>query len=177
MPDIDPSKPQINDPELEAELIRVLSIVGPMGKLDVIPAVLPTISMGNIVQQTVEVRSPAFRTTDIFSTGLQTGQAGGTLLADTGPLADGIFDVRLASTSQTSIGLQNHRIEMRNAANTASLAFWTHLMGVFTSGARPLFNYTLALEFAINERLRIVQVVTNPAGQAAEATIFARRRI
>ena len=173
MGEIDPTKPQVNDPEVEAELIRVLSIVGPLGKLDVIPAVLPIISMGNVVQQTVEVRSPNFRSTDIFSAGIVTGGAAGTVHADTTALQAGTYDMIYVISPTATTGPE-WQVQHRNAANAANLAQVRHIT---VPGATAPIIMTLAYEFALNERLRILNGLVMAGGEVSNATIFARRRV
>ena len=50
--DQDATVPQVNDAELETGLIRALSVVGQIGKLRVLDIVIPTISLGDVIQPT-----------------------------------------------------------------------------------------------------------------------------
>jgi len=173
MADVDPTKPQINDPELEADLIRTLSIVGPLGKLEVIQAVLPTISMGNVVQQTVDVLQPAFRSTDIFSNGFIVAAPVNTVHADTGGLAAGVYDVQ-AHISNSAVTDQSWEIQHRNAANTANLARFLYRT-VANTGTSVYI--TIGYEIAVNERLRTLNTATAFAvGEISVTNLFARRR-
>jgi len=176
MAEIDPNTPQVVDPERVVDLTRLLQIRGPLGVLNVLDTIIPVVNMGDVVARTVTVLQPAFRTTDIFGVGVVTAQPAGTVLADTGPLAEGTYDFIYNGLVYSTVASAEIRLEFRNAANTATLASWPNVGALFTSGAPPGWGYTFALELAINERLRAVQVQTLPAGQSAYATLFARRR-
>ncbi len=169
--------PVVVDPELETALVRLLSIRGQLGSLKVLDTVVPVVNMGDVVQPTIAVRSPSFRSTDIFSNGLQTAQAAGTILADTGQLADGVFDVKLLLEARTNSAGGTIEVQHRNAANTATLAVWTHIAAAFGASGSPLqWSYDLGLQFALNERLRAVQVILAPALHDYAAVIMARLR-
>lgn len=176
MAEIDPNTPQVVDPERTVDLTRLLQIRGPLGVLNVLDTIVPVVSMGDVAPRSVQVQQPNFRTTDIFSVGWQAAAAAGTVLADTGALAAGIYDVIFQATGHTNLNQQRTETQMRNAANTANLASWDHGIGQVTSGADTYISYTLALELAINERLRVIQVLVAGAGEGMAAIIFARRR-
>lgn len=176
MAELNPNVPQVNDPELEVEVIRLLQIVGPLGKLNVIDAVLPTINLGNAVPTEVEVRQPSFRSTDVFSTGLQTNQAANTILADTGPLAAGVFDVMIHGSTNTTTDPASIIAEHRNAANAANLATWDYYCMTGGGNAVVWGPFHFAYEFALNERLRLLQSLAGGAGRTFAAVIFARIR-
>jgi len=174
----DATVPQVNDAELEVGLIRALSVVGQIGKLRVLDIVIPTISLGDVIQPTVEVRSPSYRSTDVFSAGVQIAPAAGAVLADTTGLAEGIYDVQYYLTTTDTAGTRLLALEHRNAANTATLATWEFIVyDALGNVSRPWVLNPLAYEIAANERLRIVVgAVAIAAGVPAVATIFARRR-
>lgn len=172
MAEVNPNEPQVRDPELEADLVRALSIVGPLGVLRVADIVIPVISMGNVVQQTVEVRSPVFRSSDVFSIGLQTAAPANTIHADTGALAAGEYDIHLY-TAPADTEAHVWQVEHRNATNTANLAIWEWIN---TTGGQGLIQ-TLGYTFALNERLRIQNTTVFGVGVSSVSTIFARRRI
>ena len=178
MAETDPNTPQVVDPELTVDLTRLLQIRGPLGVLNVLDTIVPVVNMGDVVTRTVTVLQPAFRSSDIFSAGLVILPAAGAILADTGALAEGTYDI--AVTMAGGILLANARVdlEIRNAANTANLAVWTHLYGGFGSGFNQVgWSYTFALDLALNERLRAINIVAVITGaESAHATIFARRR-
>jgi len=173
--ELPPGTPEVDDPLLISDLIRLLSIKGAIGRLPLADIVIPTVSLGDVVQPTVEVRSPAFRTTDIFSQGVQTAQAAGTLLADTGQLAAGTYDVLMQFSQVTGNTGQGHVIEWRNAANNANLATWEFTLRTQSLDAVQ-FGFSYAFEFGTNERLRVLQATLNAASSDSMAVIFARLR-
>ena len=176
MAETDPNTPQVVDPELTVDLTRLLQIRGPLGVLNVLDTIVPVVNMGDVVARTVEVRQPAFRTTDIFSNGRLAAPAAGALLADTGALSEGVYDVKVHMSVVDVTINQAVQIEMRNAANTANLAAWSYLLSDLVEGVVPHIEISLALEFATNERLRAIIVVAQVANDISVATIFARRR-
>lgn len=165
--------PVARDPELTANLTRLLSITGPLGVLKVLDTIVPVVSLGDVVQPTITVVTPSFRSSDIFSAGVQVGQDAGTVLADTGQLAAGTYDVKVLIASASPTSLQEVDMEHRNAANAANLAVWPHY--VVNDGRGP-WAYEFGYVLALNERLRAVQVVADSAGRGNAAVIFARIR-
>lgn len=177
MAERDPNLPQSADPELQADLVRLLQIQGPLGLLNVLDVVIPTVSMGQVVPLDVEVRTPVFRSTDIFSNGILLAPVANTVLADTGALADGNYDVQLAMQSNSALtNDESFRVEHRNAANAANLAVWDYLVLNGASAAYFYAGLTFAYQLASNERLRIINPKATTAGRSQVATIFARRR-
>ena len=176
MAEVDPNTPQVVDPERTVDLTRLLQIRGPLGVLNVLDTIVPVVNMGDVVARTVTVQQPSFRTTDIFSNGWTVVGSAGLILADTGALEEGTYDVLVHVTANTNVSQQRVETQIRNAANTANLAVWAHGVGVVTEGTDSFVSYSLALELGINERLRIIQVLAGLAGHAMAAIIFARRR-
>jgi len=176
MADPDPNKPQVTDPVTVADLVRVLSVRGSIGVLDVADVIVPTISVGSLSPLEVAVRAPVFSSTDVFSEGTQTAPAAAALLADTGALPAGTYDMMFmcASDDMGSTG-RFIAIQHRDAANAATLATWIFPVGTTTVSRIPAiwpmhsFSYFLAQ----NERLRAVNVITASAGSHYNATIFA----
>lgn len=172
MAELNPLEPRVNDPELEADLIRLLSITGPLGTIRVADIVIPTVSLGDVVTRTVRVEQPAFRSTDVFSAGVQTAAPANFIHADTGPLAAGAYDVHLQiphTLATSHVWQMGHR----NATNTANLAFWSTLL---VTGAGGGFTQTFAYELGLNERLTILSPSAFDPGEGSVAFIFARRR-
>lgn len=172
MAEEDPNTPQAVDPETATNLVRLLQIRGPLGVLNVLDTIIPVVNMGDVVARTVAVLQPSFRSTDVFSAGKQVGAPAATVHADTGPLAEGIYDVllQIPETTNTSIVWD---VEHRDAANAANLAVWSTIISGTTGGR---FKQRFAYEFAANERLRILNEGGVAAGVTSVAFIFARRR-
>jgi hypothetical protein len=175
MAEVDPNLPQVVDPERTVELTRLLQVRGPLGVLNVLDTIVPVVSMGDVVPRTITVLPPAFRTTDIFTNQQQIAQPLDTILADTGALAEGTYDLLVQWSHQGDAVNQNFRFEFRNAANTANLALWTLALRMVSSDSIG-GNLNFALEFAANERLRIVQAAGNAVNESSAAVIFARAR-
>lgn len=173
MADPDPNTPQVVDPERVVDLTRLLQIRGPLGVLNVLDTIVPVVNMGDVVPRTVRVEAPSFRSTDVFSNGPQTNQVINTILADTGALAAGIYDLSWwagAADTDTDAFIA---MEHRNAANTANLAIWNTLAHVETGNfVPPLLGY----ELAINERLRLRQGIAGSLNHPFNGVIFARIR-
>lgn len=164
--------PQVNDPELEAELIRILSVVGPLGKLNVADLVIPVVNIADAFTREVLVRQPSFRSTDVFSAGIQTGAAVTTVHADTGQLPVGVYDILVSITLATSAQRQ-WGIQHRNAANSANLME----LPVVSDADGPSFQtQTFGYVFGPDERLRVINGNAMGAGELSTAFIFARVR-
>ena len=175
MAELDPNTPQVVDTERTVDLTRLLQIRGPLGVLNVLDTIVPVVNMGDVVTRAIDIRQPSFRTTDIFGGGFFSGAAVDTVLADTGALAEGDYDVIISMTSRSSAAVQHFNVEIRNAANTANLAVWSQAMRTVSADAISL-TLSLALELSADERVRILQRVANVAGESSTAVIFARRR-
>lgn len=176
MAEPDPNTPQVVDPERVVNLTRLLQIRGPLGVLNVLDTIVPVVNMGDVVTRTITVLQPAFRTSDVFSNGYISNGAPSAILADTGPLAEGIYDILVQATGNTNVSEQRIVVQHRNAADNATLAEWAHNLTIIAQGNNPNLDYALGIEFADNERLRISQVLLGSPGQGLTATIFARRR-
>jgi len=171
-----PGTPEVTDTVLIADLLQFLSVRGSLGRLPLADVVVPVISLGDVRTREVNILTPAFRSVDVFSNGMQVQQAAGTVLADTGPLAAGTFDVRviLSSDADDDVSVEID-LEHRNAADAANLAVWTHPLR--STGPDTIhYDYAFGYEFAVNERLRAVQTRLAPAARQYTAVIFARIR-
>lgn len=173
----DPTVPQSDDAELAADLIRLLRIIGPLGRLSVADVVVPVVNMGDVVTRTITVLQPAFRATDVFSNALLTAPAAGTILADTGPLPAGIYDIQLLMvTNSANLFNGGFVFQHRDAANAANIAVWHHLERTGGQDQAFKYDYAFAYEIALDERLRVATNAASTAGRVWTATIFARRR-
>lgn len=168
----DPNTPQVVNPERVVDLTRLLQIRGPLGVLNVLDTIVPTVSMGDVVTRNVTVLQPSFRSTDVFTEQLLVNAPANTVHADTGALSAGVYDIQLHISANTTNALA-WRIEHRNAANTADLALWQVLAFATVT---PVLQQGLSYEFGVNERLRIVNASVIGAGVATVAWIFARLR-
>lgn len=171
--ELPPGTPEVDDPLLVADLIKLLSIKGAIGRLPLANIVLPVVSLGDVVTPTINVQAPAFRSTDIFTAGVLGPSPAGTVYADTGSLTAGTHDLQLYIPGGDLLFPQ-WVVEHRNAANTAVLASWN--IGHSSTLPLQIFSQTFSYEFAVNERLRVVNLTTSGVNESGSAVIFARVR-
>jgi len=175
MPERDPSKPQLNFPELVRDLIADLNIIGQVGLLDFVPAVNPVFIVGSR-GLTITSQPPVFASAEIFSG--RTVQPGAlAVIADTGQVLAGTFDIICYMMFAACTVVGSMQLQHRNAANSATLAAWD--FGLHDS--RGSYNPTplvFSLDFAVNERLRFINITdqTNVEAQIS-AVIMASRRV
>lgn len=173
----DPSTPQLDFPQLVADIIRQLNLTGQVGLLDFLDAVRPVYivaSREGALDFTTAL--PVFGSAETFF-GASINSPASTVVADTGPLPAGDYDVManlqfngtLAAAGQTVV------LEHRDAANAATLATLISLpiTGTALNMTRdlPLTGY----EIGLNERLRALSPPSAFVG-GISSTIFARRR-
>jgi hypothetical protein len=172
-----PLEPVSDDPILLTDFLQLLSVKGKVGQLRVANIILPTVSLGDVATPHINVRTPAFRSTDVFSNGIQAAPAIGTVLADTGQLPAGTYDVGfLCASNEDSNNSQSIVLEHRNAANAANLALWHHMtLSVAVKTVIWPF-YTFGYELATNERLRAINNIAGATLRTFNAVIFARIR-
>lgn len=169
----DPSKAQLDFPQLIADIIEQLQLTGQLGLLDFSDVVVPVYL---IAQRDAIVASqgPSFASAEIFS-GSVLGPANSTIIVDTGPLPAGTYDC-IFGMSYTAFGATSEFIlQWRNAANAADLATWPVRMSNLAEEVANIGPFTTALEISLNERLRWFVTVGN-AGGALSAFIMAAAR-
>ena len=172
----DASKVQLDFPQLTADIIAALQLTGTLGLFNMSDVVIPTISVGNVRPQTFELSPIVFTSSQIVH-GSQFSPAANTVIADTGPLAAGTYDIKASMSLNATISLTStsYNLQHRNAANAATLAT---LLSIAPSAGRdegqailPIMGYVIAL----NERLRLI---TGTAGlvNVVSGEIFAAIR-
>ena len=176
MAEVNPNVPQAVDPEVLVDLTRLLQIRGPLGVLNVLDTIVPVVSLGNVVTPTITVLQPAFRSTDVFSNGIQINQAAGTVLADTGQLPAGVYDLLIQMAGDNNEANQRIAFEHRNAANSANLATWDYLLHMNVDDTKSWGPFPLAYELENNERIRLVQIAAGQVLRSTDGVIFARIR-
>lgn len=171
MAEFNPRVGQVNDPDLEAALNRLLTIVGPLGRLNVLDTVIPIVSLGNVVDPTIQVEQPSFTVGQFFTAGIITAPAAGAVLADTGQLPAGVYDVVVTLANSENSSVHNAFIVAhRNAADTADLSTWNFA----TIGGQLVSAYAKVL--ALNERIRVTAQIAGSASRKYTANIFAAVR-
>lgn len=173
MAERDPNVAQVDDPVLQADLLRVLRVRGPLGILNVPDLVMPVVLMGSVRPFDFVVLQPAYAPGNV-SSDTAVAPAVNTVLADTGALAAGTYDFQAflnygaLATTQRAVELQH-----RNAANAASLAVWRQEYGL-----NPVpRHFSFAVIVAANERLRFETLSAFGAGEAVSSVVMARVRV
>lgn len=169
-----PGTPEVDDPLLVADLIRLLNIKGAIGRLPLADVVIPIVSLGDVVTPSINIRPPVFGSSNLFSEGTKIAAAVDTLHADTGPLPDGDFDLQIY-VGATNTNRLRWVVEHRNATNTDSLAVWQPLTGA--GGQSTALDQQITYSFAAGERLRIINRTTVDVAEISVAWIFARIRV
>jgi len=168
--EFNPSVPQVNDADLEAALNRVLSIIGPMGRLNVSDTIIPVVNMAEINPQRVLTQTPNFTVGEQFGGGIFTAPIANQVLADTGQLAAGTFDLIVIMGNTDNNQNAAFKIEHRDAADAVTLGTWA------MPSAQGNFSQIYASDFLLNERLRILISAGAGAGELWSAAIFAKIR-
>ncbi len=128
--------------------------------------VVPAVLVGGEVEFVVGP-TPAYEVTDVFTASQQTNPGAGFILADTGPLPRGPYNLNVFISCQES---NIFTFEYRNATNLADL--WTQLVGAVN---RQLTNFQLRIFLANdNERFRIRTFGGTNVGIVYQAMIMAR---
>ena len=170
----DPNKVQLDFPQLTADLIAALRLTGTLGLLDLSDVVVPTISVGNVRPQTFTANPVVFDSGEIFSN-YADNVALNTVMTDTGALPAGIYDVLFGLSVAASSTKINLEFQWRDAANAANLAAWpntiSNLLPVTSSMPIGLFS----LNIGVNERLRVINLISASLGQVASFIMVALR--
>jgi len=170
----DPNQVQLDFPQLTADLIAQLRLTGTVGLLNFSTEVVPVFIVGDR-DLSVDAVAPLYRSAEIFS-GSSLNPVANTVVADTGQLVAGDFDLFASiSATGTGIGLGRIELQLRNAANTATLAVLMSqvFVGALSAGGVELPQTGLVI--AENERLRFQTLLQTLNGSVA-VSIGARRR-
>ncbi len=159
-----PSKGRIQSTGFQ-ELLLELG-VNPNGiPFDLRSEVTPVVLVGGTVSF-IAAPTPAYRVPDIFTTGLQSNPADGTVLADTGQLPVGAYSVFIIFHAEVN---QNFNFEWRDAADAATL--YVQRMAVLDSQFGQ-FSLRLNIENA-DERFRVRNSGAPGVGINLQSTIMA----
>ena len=170
-------RPQIDFPQLIADVIRDLNVRGPLGVLNLSDEVRPVFIIG-ARGLTVTANLVDFDSSQVFS-GDASLPVASTVVADTGQLVAGTYDLLLQLSSDIQVGSNDPiRVQHRNSGNTATLATLLSLYcrgGAVSDGQSfvPLIGYRIAL----NERIRILSPSTNATSGGCSGQIWAARRL
>lgn len=169
MTDRNPDVPQSDDATLVSDLIRLLRIVGPLGRLRVADIVVPVVNMGDVVTRSITAMQPVFREGDVFTAGVQTAAPANTTHATTGALPAGTYDVQFYVSPHTS---EAHIWEIRYITPIPAITTWSVVVPIDGPG----FYQTIAFELVDDATLQIRNTTVFGAGVQSVATIFARIR-
>jgi len=179
MPPRDPRKSQLDFPELIADLIRELQLLGaPIGLLDFNPTVQPVYivsARGGSLQ--VEASEPVIETAEIFSD-VTNSPAVNAVLADTGQLIAGDYDVKAICSWASIIGAAAGPLfdfQHRNAANAVTLSRIPFSAVTESTANTGVMVVTYAARVAANERLRWQALLAVAPGEVSTVVMAARR--
>ncbi len=169
----DPNKVQLDFPVLVADLIDQLSLTGAVGVMEFSDVVTPVFLIGSR-GITFGSELPDFASSEVFF-GSVVSAAANTVIADTGQLAAGTYDITAFMTKSASSTLSTPALlQHRNAADNATLATLASqpMSGIHDEviGVLPLMGYQIGL----NERIRFINstgVSTGPQTCTIMATI------
>lgn len=172
----DPFRPQLDFPDLVAELITQLRLRGQVGLLNFSDEVVPAFLVGS---RGINFAGdlPIFTSASVFAGSLAL-PVGNTVVADTGALPAGDYDVmaNLGAIGTIGVNADGYAVQHRNAANTATLATLIILIMTGThlsiETRLPLMGYRLGL----NERIRAISPSVNMTAGGVTAVIFAQIR-
>jgi len=172
----EPNRPQLDFPQLTADLIEQLNLKGQVGLLDFLDSVQPTVIIA--VREGVGFSSnpPTFQSPAVFSNS-SVGPAVNTVLADTGELIEGVHDVIFGWSMSGNTAIVNVDFQHRDAANAVTLANWPHLLQGDANVVVQSLPINFAYGIALDERLR-VQIIggSMSAGARVNSWIMAQAR-
>lgn len=157
---------RVQNPSRIFAILERLGVNRPQTAFELDGDVVPTIIIDSGVDFTA-APTPPYRVVDIFSAGIQTAPAAGSVLADTGPLSIGSYSLEMVSYITETSELD---FEWRNAANSANLAAIA-----FNSLVLDTRYWTSRFQIQNdNERLRVVNPNAGTAGKTYEVTLQVR---
>jgi len=176
MPPRDPNVVQLDFPQLTADLIAQLNLVGTIGLLNFADTVVPTFLVGSR-GLSFEVNPPDFTSAQSFFASAA-APAANTVLADTGQLPAGTYDLR-GSLSFNGNGTAGGviSIQHRNAANTVTLATLIAAGVIATVQSLVATLPPIGYVIAEDERIRVVSPTTAFVGTMSGSVQAAIRPI
>ena len=183
MPPRNPDSVQLDFPQLTADIIAELRLLGGVGLLDFEPSIRPVYivsARGGALNVTAEPN--IFTSSEIFSSVDAGALAANLILADTGALPAGTYDVKVIVSWVTNAApagaTGTFDFQHRNAANAANLAnvplAWETELG---DNIAHSDTFTYATVLALNERLRFQLLVAGYNGRVGTTIMAARRPV
>lgn len=152
----DPTIPQLDFPQLVADLITTLRLTGQLGLLNMSDTVIPVISVGDVRPPTFSFTPVTFQSSQVFF-GRRSDAVADFIIADTGPLPAGTYDIQCSMTMAGTIALSSAALSLqhRDAANTVTLAELLAISIEITTTQSNAFLPLTGYVIGLNERLRI----------------------
>jgi len=178
MPPRDPDAVQLDFPELTADVIRQLRLIGQVGLLNFVPTMQPVyIAAQREGVLATEVNQPVFTSSEIFGS-IITNAPVNTVFADTGPLTAGTYDVKVmisANAFGVPVTSADITFQLRDAPNTSS-QFQVPTPINDQGFSNLAWEWTLATVVGDQERFRFQLLFDVFAGRLS-TTIMARPRV
>lgn len=176
MPPRNPNKIQLDFPELTADLISQLKLVGTVGLLDFAATVSPVFIIGDR-DLTVKALAPVYQSSEVFHASSANPGVNG-ILADTGQLAAGSYDIfaEIAWVGSTTVKTAGFRLQHRNASDNGTLATLSESLPPTADAHGQLVFPATGYKIGLNERLRYIAPFSEFIGQVA-STIAAAVRV
>ncbi len=171
MPPRDPRDIQADFPVLVADLIDRLQLVGTVGLLNFIPAIQPTFIVGSRGLR-VTSEPPVYAQSEIVSA-TASNPIIAAVITNTAALPAGDYDVKCFLSALAATGGTVQELQLRNAADSATLATWRMTSIAPTNGIAQ--NFEFAVVVGDLQFFRVVNVTAITAGQVA-ATIMTHIR-
>ena len=173
----DASLPQLDFPELVADIISNLRLTGQLGLLNYSDTVIPVDLVSTSRPFEISVVGPSFPSAGALS-GSNKLPVANTVVLDTGQLPAGTYDIcaHIQITGRVAAGSAFYRLEHRNAANSATLA---ELITGTISAVDEVVDTTLPImgcDIAANERLRVLSPDNVMGVGAISANLFFQKR-
>jgi len=173
----DADRPQLDFPQLTADIIRQLRLTGQLGLLEFSDQVAPVY----IVAQregalSFTVAAPVFESAEVVDLTV-TNVVANAILADTGQLPAGDYDI-YGAASQAGLSGGDGALELqhRDAANAATLAVVMVLTLQNATGKSQVNLPLIGYQIGLNERLRW-QNTGGTANGSTSSMIAAHRRV
>lgn len=166
----DPNIPQLDFPQLVADLIADLRLTGQVGLLDFSDLVRPVFiigSRGGSLQ--VTAAPPVFSSASVAGA-TQINPVANTLIAGTGPLPAGDYDVFCSISFNGVMNVTGAVVlQHRDAADAATLEQLLQLGMTTTQHAQTILLPTIGYTLALNESLRVIVILGNVTGTVSSA--------
>ena len=167
MAQFDASRPQIVDPDLIVEIVRLLRLRGQLGELNVNDEVQLNLLLGSVCFVKSLSFPPAFDFANFVSNGVQTAALASTVHAASAILAAGIYDVFITISHEVSLG----KLFSVQTAPT------TQQVDIFIERDATLITANLAIEIVGTPQLiQVLNLDAFAAGERSTATLAAALR-